>query len=50
MEFFIETMRMIIETYRTDFTLYGFTFSLWDVILLAFVCGAVTMFLSRLFK
>ncbi len=50
MSFFIAVMSMIISTFRQDFTLYGFTFSFWDIIILCAVAGIVVTFLTKLFK
>lgn len=50
MEFFIQSMTMIMETFRQDFTLYGFTFSFWDIMILIMVSSIVVSFLSRMFR
>lgn len=50
MDFFIQSMAMIIETFQEDFMLYGFTFSFWDIIILVSISGVVVSFLSRMFR
>ncbi len=50
MEFFISAMLLILAFLRRDFTLYGFTFSFWDVIILIAVSGVVVSFLRKFFE
>lgn len=50
MDFFIQSMAMIIETFQQDFILYGFTFSFWDIIILVSVAGIIVTFLTKLFR
>ena len=50
MEFFISAMLLILAFFRQDFTLYCFTFSFWDVILLSAISGIVVMFLKKFFE
>ena len=50
MEFFINSMLIIISAFRQDFTLYGFTFSFWDVIMLIAISGVIVTFLTKFFR
>lgn len=49
MEYFINAMGLIIHLFQKEFTLYGFTFSLWHVILMSILGIIVGKFLAVLF-
>lgn len=48
MEPFFELMGLVIEFMKTPVTIYGFTFSYWDVVLYMIVFSAVCAFIRRL--
>lgn len=50
MTFFICSMKLILSAFHQNITLYGFTFSLWDVIILLSITGVVVAFLSKIFR
>lgn len=50
MDFFLSAMYIILSTFQQDFTLYGFTFSFWDIIILCALSGVVVSFLTKLFN
>lgn len=50
MDFFFASMGMILSTFQQDFTLYGFTFSFWDIIILVMISGIVVTFLRKFFE
>lgn len=50
MEDFVNVMNIIFDALKTDFSLYGFTFSLWDVFMLILICSVVVTFLKILWN
>lgn len=50
MEDFVNAMTIIFDGLKTDFSLYGFSFSLWDVIMLILICSVVVTFLKILWS
>ena len=41
--------QMVVELFQIEFTLYGFTFSMWEVFLFDFVAGIVIWILVEVF-
>lgn len=39
----------VLSVFQIDFTLFGFTFSLWDVFIWTFLGGILLLFIGRLF-
>ncbi len=49
MEFFRFMIEKTLELFRMDFTIYGFTFSFWDVFMLVIIGSVVCGFFSHFF-
>lgn len=49
MEVFQTWFSAVLGVFQVPFTLYGFTFSLWDVFLWSLVAGLVIAFLGGVF-
>lgn len=46
---FAATMAAVVRVFQVEFTIYGFTFSLWEVFLFSIVAGLVLWFIGRVF-
>lgn len=46
---FFNTMSLVINFFKHPFTLYGFTFSLWDVIVFILITGAIISFIRTIY-
>ena len=50
MIFFLNMMTMIFDALKTEFTLWGFTFSLWNVFLVTFISALLIKAIARFFE
>lgn len=50
MEHFARLMTMIIDFLKTPFTLWGYTFSLWGVLITALLLSVAFWFISEVFS
>lgn len=50
LEQFVDFMKMIFDFVRMEFTIWGFTFSYWQVIILSILASLVGVFIHRVFN
>lgn len=48
--FFIGLMELVFDFMKTPITIYGFTFSYWDVFLIIIVFSAICVFIRGVFN
>lgn len=49
MSYFYLWIDKVLSLYSLEFTLYGFTFTFWDVMMFGLLCYAMIAFLRRFF-
>ena len=50
MDDFLSAMNIVFEGLKMQFTIYGFTLSLWDVLMLTLICSIVVGFVKILWN
>lgn len=46
---FLDVMNLVFSYFRHPFELYGFTFSLWDVIVFIFITSTIIAFIRSMY-
>lgn len=49
MDAFLRVLGMVYDLFNTQMNIYGFTFSLWDVLMFGLIVGAVLKFVGYVF-
>ena len=50
MEVFAAVLKTVLDIFKLDFTLYGFTFSLWQVFIFTMAASILLWMLGRFFN